>query len=100
MKPDIHDASARQRTGGPPPVPDRGGNRNDRARKRGLSDIEAEIAGLLDRSTRELRMACRSFDPALVPKVGATLVRQWRGHAHTVLVRDDGLNMRASIIAR
>src|SRR5262249_35767983 len=32
----------------------------------------------------------RSFDPALVPKVGATLVRQWRGHAHTVLVRDDG----------
>jgi len=32
----------------------------------------------------------RSFDPALVPKVGATLIRQWRGHAHTVLVRDDG----------
>ena len=29
-------------------------------------------------------------DPALVPKVGATLVRQWRGHVHTVLVRDDG----------
>ena len=42
----------------------------------------------------------RSFDLALVPKVGATLVRQWRGHDHTVLVRDDGLNMRASIIAR
>ena len=32
----------------------------------------------------------KSFDPGLVPKVGATLVRQWRGHAHTVLVRDDG----------
>ena len=57
MKPDIHDASARQHTGGPSPVPDRGGNRNDRARKPGLSDIETEIAGLLDRSTRELRMA-------------------------------------------
>ena len=23
-------------------------------------------------------------------KTGATLVRQWRGHAHTVLVREDG----------
>jgi hypothetical protein len=23
-------------------------------------------------------------------KTGATLVRQWRGHTHTVLVRDDG----------
>jgi hypothetical protein len=23
-------------------------------------------------------------------KIGATLVRQWRGHTHTVLVRDDG----------
>jgi hypothetical protein len=32
----------------------------------------------------------RSFDPGIVPKTGATLVRQWRGHAHTVLVREDG----------
>ena len=31
-----------------------------------------------------------SFDPALLPKTGATLVRQWRGRAHTVLVREDG----------
>ena len=38
----------------------------------------------------EFAKKSRSFDPALVPKVGATLVRQWRGHAHTVLVRDDG----------
>ena len=90
MTPAIPDTSARQHAGGPSPVSGRGGNRKNRARKPGLSDIEAEIAGLLDRSTRELRMACRSFDPALVPKVGATLVRQWRGHAHTVLVRDDG----------
>ena len=57
MKPDIHDASARQHTGGPSPVPDRGGTRNERARKAGLGNVEAEIAGLLDRSTRELRMA-------------------------------------------
>ena len=32
----------------------------------------------------------RSFDPGIILKTGATLVRQWRGHAHTVLVREDG----------
>ena len=31
-----------------------------------------------------------SFDPGLVLKTGTTLVRQWRGHAHTVLIREDG----------
>jgi len=30
------------------------------------------------------------FDPGIVLKTGATLVRQWGGHAHTVLVREDG----------
>ena len=29
-------------------------------------------------------------DPVPMLKTGATLVRQWRGHAHTVFVRDDG----------
>ena len=32
----------------------------------------------------------RSFDPGIVLKTGTTLVRQWRGHTHTVLVREDG----------
>ena len=31
-----------------------------------------------------------SFDPGVVLKTGASLVRQWRGHTHTVLVREDG----------
>ena len=31
-----------------------------------------------------------SFDSGIVLKTGTTLVRQWRGHAHTVLVREDG----------
>jgi hypothetical protein len=31
-----------------------------------------------------------SFDPRVVAKTGTTLVRQWRGHSHAVLVRDDG----------
>ena len=142
MNPTIHDASARQHSGGPSPVPGRGGKENDRARKPGLSDIEAEIAGLLDRSTQELRLAWRQWrrtepplglsrdlliralahqlqeqsyggvsralrrrlqslagasekatmavDPGLVLKTGTTLVRQWRGHPHTVLVQADG----------
>jgi hypothetical protein len=31
-----------------------------------------------------------AVDPGLVLKVGTTLVRQWRGHTHTVLVHNDG----------
>ena len=137
-----HDTSARQNAGGPSPVPGRGGNRNDRVRKPGLSDIEAEIAGLLDRSTQELRLAwsklhrteppfgisrdllirslaydlqqradggpnfrlrrrlqtlaaaseksALSFDPGVALKTGTTQVRQWRGHTHAILVREDG----------
>ena len=38
----------------------------------------------------EFEKGARSFDPGIVPKTGATLMRQWRGHTHTVLVREDG----------
>ena len=31
-----------------------------------------------------------AVDPGLVIKAGTTLVRQWRGHTHTVLVHKDG----------
>ena len=37
---------------------------------------------------REKRGAC--FDPAATLKTGTTLIRQWRGHTHAVLVRDGG----------
>ena len=142
MNPAIHDASARQHPGGPSPVSRRGGARNDRVQKPVVRDVEAEIAGLLDRSTQELRLAWREFhragpplglsrdlmiralayelqqrahggasaalrrrlqslagasakgalavDPRIVLKAGTTLVRQWRGHTHTVLVDKDG----------
>ena len=142
MKRAIHGASARQHSGGPSPVVFRGGNRNDRARNPDPSDVEAEVAGLLDRSTPELRLAWHEFhharppsglsrdlliralanqlqersyggvsralrrrlqslagasekatmavDPGIVLKAGTTLVRQWRGHTHTVLVHKDG----------
>jgi hypothetical protein len=140
MKRAVHDASARQHFGGPSLVADRGGNRNERARNPDPSEIEAEIAGLLNRSTPELRLAWHEFhragpplglsrdlliralayelqqrahgglslalrrrlqclagasekgsvDPGLALKAGTTLVRQWRGHTHTVLVHKDG----------
>ena len=38
----------------------------------------------------EFEKGARSFDPDIVLKTGATLVRQWRGHTHTVLAREDG----------
>jgi hypothetical protein len=38
----------------------------------------------------ELEKGAPSFDPGRVLKIGATLVRQWRGHTHTVLVHEDG----------
>src|SRR6516165_10044978 len=142
MTPVIPDASARRYAGGPAPVPGRGGNRNDRARKPSLSDIETKIAGLLDRSTQELRLAwsklhrteppfgmsrdllirslahelqqrahsspnralhrrlqtlaaasergARAVDSGVVLKAGSTVVREWRGHTHTVLVGENG----------
>jgi hypothetical protein len=142
MKPAIQDAEARQHTGGPSSVPRWSGRRNDRTRKPGPSDIEAEIAALLDRSTQELRLAWRklhrteppfgmsrdllirsladnlqqralgspnlalrhrlqtlaraskrgahSVDIGVVLKAGSTLVREWRGHTHTILVCEDG----------
>ena len=133
MKPPIHDLS---------PVPGRDGNQTNRPGNPDVTEVDRQIAGLVDGSTHELRLAWQqlyctgpplglsrdllvralanqlqerthggpsralrrrlqtlagefergsgSFDPGLLPKIGATLVRQWRGNAHTVLVREDG----------
>ena len=142
MKPAIHDASARQHSGGPSPVP------GPCAVISVTASLEAEIGGLLDRSTEELRRAWRQLHrteppvglsrdlliralayqlqerahggasaalrrrlqslagasakgalavhPGIVLKPGTTLVRQWRGHTHTVLVHKDGFEHGAS----
>ena len=141
MKSAIHNASARQNSGGPSPVPGRGG-RSSRSHKLASVEVGVEIAGLPNRSTQELRLAWREFhragpplglsrdlliralaydlqqrarggpsaalrrrlqtlaaasekgalavDPGIVLKAGTTLVRQWRGHTHTVLVSENG----------
>ena len=142
MKLPVHDASARQHAGEPSSVLGPNGGRTDRRRNPDLAELDGEIAGLVDRSTQELRRAwrklhhtgpplglsrdlmirgladelqqrahggpsrvlqhrlqtlaaefekgTRSFDPSIVLKTGARLVRQWRGRTHTVLVREDG----------
>jgi hypothetical protein len=134
--------SARQHSGEPSPGLGPTGGRRDRLRNPDLAELDGEIAGLVDRSTQELRRAwralhhtgpplglsrdliirgladklqqrarggpsralqrrlqilagefekgARSFHPSIVLKIGASLVRQWRGHTHTVLVREDG----------
>jgi hypothetical protein len=141
MTPPTHDASARQFSGEPSPVPSRGDNRTSRPRGTDIAEVDRQIGELLDRSTPELRLGWRqlhrtgpppglsrdlliralaqqlqeraaggtsralrrrlrslagefekksSFDPGIVPRTGTTLVRQWHGHVHTVLVREDG----------
>ena len=40
--------------------------------------------------TGEFEKGGASFDPGIVLKTGTTLVRQWRGRTHTVLVHEDG----------
>ena len=60
--------------------------------------LQERAAGGASRSLRrrlqtlagELEKRSASFDPDIVPKTGTTLVRQWRGHTHTVLIREDG----------
>jgi Protein of unknown function (DUF2924) len=59
MKPAINDASARQDTGEPSPIPGRGGDRNNRPRRADGTEIERDIAKLVARSTHDLRLAWR-----------------------------------------
>ena len=54
---------------------------------RGMSRaLRRRLQGLAGASEK----ATMGVDPGLVLKAGTTLVRQWRGHTHTVLVHKDG----------
>jgi Protein of unknown function (DUF2924) len=57
-----------------------------RALRRRLQSLSAEF---------EKGAPCRDFRIGL--KAGTTLVRQWRGHAYTVLVREDGFEHRPAL---
>jgi Protein of unknown function (DUF2924) len=142
MKPAIYDPSARQRAGGPPSVPRRGGDWENRPRSPDIIKVEHRIAELVDQPTQDLRVGWRQLhhigpppglsrdllirglvhqlqeltygavslalrrrlrtlsaefekgascsDSRIVLRTGATLLRQWRGRARTVLVRENG----------
>jgi Protein of unknown function (DUF2924) len=142
MKLPIHEASARQHSGEPLSALSANDARKDRLHNQDLTEVDGEIARLVDRSTPELRHAWRTlhhvgpplglsrdliirgladklqqrahggpnralqrrlrilarefekgagcFDAGGVLKTGASLVRRWRGHTHTVLVGEDG----------
>ena len=61
-----------------------------------VHQLQERAAGGLSRALRrrlqtlagEFEKKSASFDPSIIPKTGAILVRQWRGRAHTVLVRE------------
>ncbi len=118
MKSPIHDASARQRSGEPFSGLSANDARRDRLRNQDLAEVDGAplglsrdliIRGLADKlqqrahggPSRALQRRLRilagefekgpgSFDAGGVLKTGASLVRRWRGHTHTVLVGEDG----------
>ena len=61
MKPPLHDASARQHSGEPSSGLGPVDIRKDRLRNPDLASLDGEIAGLVDRSTQELRRAWRTL---------------------------------------
>ena len=61
MKTPVYDASARQHSGEPSSGLGPNGGRNDRLRGPDLAGLDGEIAGLVDRSTQELRRAWRTL---------------------------------------
>ena len=58
--------------------------------ERTYSGASRALRRRLQSLTGEFEKRGASLDPNLVLKAGTTLVRQWRGHAHTVLVRENG----------
>ena len=44
----------------------------------------------LQRLARGFEKGRGSSDPGIMLRTGTTLVRHWRGHTHTVLIREDG----------
>ena len=64
--------------------------RADKLQERAHGGPSRALQRRLQTLAGELEKGARSFDPGMVLKTGASLVRQWRGHTHTVLVREDG----------
>jgi Protein of unknown function (DUF2924)/Protein of unknown function (DUF3489) len=62
----------------------------DKLQQRAHGGPSRALQRRLETLAGELEKGACSFDPGIMLKTGASLVRQWRGHTHTVLVREDG----------
>jgi hypothetical protein len=62
----------------------------DKLQQRARGGPSRALQRCLQALAGEFEKGARSFDPGIVLKTGAILVRQWRGQHHTVLVREDG----------
>ena len=58
--------------------------------EQGYGGVGRGLRRRLQSLTGASEKAATAVDPGLVLKAGTTLVRQWRGHTHTVLVHIDG----------
>ena len=58
--------------------------------ERSYGGVSRALRRRLQSLTAASDKATMAVDPGLVLKAGTTLVRQWRGHTHTVLVHNDG----------
>jgi hypothetical protein len=62
----------------------------NKLQERAYGGPSASMRRCLNTLAGEFEKGGRSFDPGVVLKTGARLVRQWRGRTHTVLVLADG----------
>ena len=62
----------------------------DKLQQRAHAGPSRALQRRLQTLAAEFEKGARSFDPSIALKTGATLVREWRGHTHTVLVCEDG----------
>src|SRR5215470_4349710 len=89
MKSPSNNASTRHDSGGPSPVPRRGGDRNNRPRRADGTELERDIAGLVDRSTQDLRLAWRQLHRT-GPPLGLSRDLMIRALAHQLQERAYG----------
>ena len=60
--------------------------------ERAYSGPNTALRRRLQTLTGEFEKGALSVNSGIALKTGTTLVRQWRGHAHTVLVREEGFD--------
>ena len=66
----------------------------DELQQRAYGDPGRALQRRLQMLATDFERGARSFDPSVALKIGTSLVRQWRGHTYTVLVREDGVRIR------